>query len=84
MKKPPYQTLVLFGAMIMVVLFIYQNGNLNLGISTLTPPSFFTVAIIGLAIANMLMSNYLIKFALLVLVVVSIYPIQNLLEGFGY
>ncbi len=71
----PYTTLAIVAAIVMVVLFIYQNGNLNIGVSTLTPPDYFTVAIIGVAILNIFAQSPLVKFILLGLVVWSIYPI---------
>lgn len=61
-------------AILMVWLFVYQSGNIELGLGYLTPPRLFDITIVGLGIINLFTSHPVTKATLLVLIVIAIYP----------
>ena len=73
-SKIPYTTLAITAGLIMVILMVYQNGNLNLGLGLNQVPDSFTVAFVGIGILNIFANSPLVKFILLGFVVYSIYP----------
>jgi len=65
-------------AIAMVWLIFYQNGKLNLGLDAMQPPDLLTIAIVGLGIVNLVHSHPVVKFALLGVIIYSVYPALNL------